>query len=435
MFNLILFLIILSFNLGLLENLFGLLPEVSGYIIDISILIVSVLVLLNGKSKYLKTLWIIPLFIIISLISKFFNSSEFILFVVGIRRYLMPIFMLFIGLNIYISDNNFHRLTKTIIFLFSVQFFVAIYKLYTVGMQEHMYIGTLANFGGAISTILPLLGINLFLVLYLDSKKKVFILLMISMLFFGYVGLKRALVFLAPINIFLSIVFYYWLMHDSKLYKIFNPKVIISVGLLAMVIIYLGVRIMPTLNPENKVWGSFDLAYTIDYAAGYEDRKDYGKLDGSGRLNAYEGIFYFLTSNTNAFHKLIVGIGPGTTERNSFTKFDQFSMEALGLGYASGLVGGAKTVLQFGLLGLIVYTLFLFKLFSLLVKFALNFNVFQKKWLIITILWLLIMTVDFLFYSHLILIVRGMYLPLYLLIGYYVRKSLDSNFKHENIIY
>ncbi len=64
-------------------------------------------------------------------------------------------------------------------------------------------------------------------------------------------------------------------MHDKTLFMIYVPKIklgkmLIFALCLSPLVFYFGVRLTPSLNPENQIWGSFNWQYALEYADWYQ---------------------------------------------------------------------------------------------------------------------------------------------------------------------
>ena len=87
-------------------------------------------------------------------------------------------------------------------------------------------------------------------------------------------------------------------------------------------IFYAGVRLNPTLNPERKVWGSFDfnymMDYTTDYSLGTESKRNdemaYGRV--SSTILLIKKIISINYTNNDLF-----GIGQTVTRSTTYKEF------------------------------------------------------------------------------------------------------------------
>ena len=159
-----------------------------------------------------------------------------------------------------------------------IQIVVSIGKLFIFsGRQMEGLVGTVFYIGGGAGTIIPIIG---FIILWFNNKgvfsrKDWFN--VIGLMLLGFLAAKRAIWFIMPVVI-LAFMFY------IPRLKI-NSTVLIAVFLLPIVF-YFGVRLTPTLNPDKKIWGSFDAAFVFDYANKYqfgdESKSNNGGVQGRG---------------------------------------------------------------------------------------------------------------------------------------------------------
>jgi hypothetical protein len=120
------------------------------------------------------------------------------------------------------------------------------------------------------------------------------------------------------------------------------------------------VSINPRANPENKIGGSIDMDYLIDYTKNYQTLDLENGVEGDGRFEApfvaleklYEG----------GVKNIIFGFGPGVIVQSSFVEFDNPLLEIYNIGYG-GRIGFVWLIMQIGILGLIMFLMFHLYLF------------------------------------------------------------------------
>jgi hypothetical protein len=214
-------------------------------------------------------------------------------------------------------------------------------------------VGSLAFSGGSYGVTFPLLAF-IFIWLYrkgnFSRKDWVFI---VGLIFIGFVNYKRAIWFIMPIVIGLF-MFYV----QKK--KVPQSLILLSVVLIPL-IFYLGVRLNPTLNKEEKVWGSFDLGYAMDYTREYSFGKDEpysATKTGVGRGGA----------SINLFRNLLEGdlkkedwLGYGLTLMYvDAPTDDQYLKDLLNINSIGSATGFIQSYVVFGLIGVVVTLLFVF---------------------------------------------------------------------------
>ena len=134
----------------------------------------------------------------------------------------------------------------------------------------HYWEGMVGTFGGirggGAGTGLPLIALCW---VALNSNMKIkglkAWLFLIGLLVIGVAAGKRAVILLFPILYFVLSIFV------SK--KKYNVWMLVSLAVIPLIFV-LGVKMTPSLNPDNKVWGTFDLDYAIEYVKSYSGIDD-----------------------------------------------------------------------------------------------------------------------------------------------------------------
>lgn len=172
-------------------------------------------------------------------------------------------FLLYDAVSRQKEGNYFLKVFYDIILM---QIIMTIVKLivFRGGYMEAL-VGSMSIGGGAIGTSLPIIG---FIALYLYRGGKLSSwdwLFVAGLMMIGYTSAKRAIWFILPIVIAAFLIY----VHRIRL----NRYMILGLCA-APILFYFGARLTPTLNPEHKVWGSFDLDYIYDYAETYQFGKE-----------------------------------------------------------------------------------------------------------------------------------------------------------------
>ena len=161
---------------------------------------------------------------------------------------------------------------KDIIYLHYFNHLLGILLLIQVGMSVYKYIlfghfweGMVGTFGGVhgggSGTSFPLVALCWVAInSNMDIRNWKSWLFIAGLLLVGIATGKRAVILLFPI-LFLVLSVY-------VCKKKYSNRVWIVIAA-APLLFYLGVRLTPTFNPENKVWGSFDLEYMMNYTENY----------------------------------------------------------------------------------------------------------------------------------------------------------------------
>lgn len=259
-------------------------------------------------------------------------------------------------------------------------------KLLILQATQEGWVGSLTGIrGGGAGTSFPLLCL---LWLAVNTRMKFTwknLLLMIGFLFIGFMTGKRAVWLLFPL--LYAILMAYYKIHTVPQFL----KISVPLLLFALLFFYFGVRLSPTLNPEHKVWGSFDPVYAYNYALNYSGgtRTNAGEIEvkeGEGRLGA---VVFFWNDLIHVFdydRQKLFGVG------NEYIKYadraDYFNSDYyFGISYRGGVTGIVMMYFISGLFGL-----FLFLLYYMQIMFRIPQKGFR---------WILIGTVlfDFVFYN------------------------------------
>jgi hypothetical protein len=308
------------------------------------------------KSKALSLITRFPMvslsFLIFSYIFlqlSFTHHDSFNLMFSQYSRYFLLFLFFFILQKNFIKPGFINEINKLIYYLISLQIIFSILKYLITGPMESI-VGSLAFSGGSYGVTFPLLAF-VFLWFYKEGhfirKDWYFI---IGLVFIGFVNYKRAIWFMMPIII--SLMMFY----------IPRKKIPLTLLILSVVLIptifYVGVRLNPTLNKEQKVWGSFDLTYALDYSKEYSfgnEEQYYIDNTGVGRGGASINLFKDLFSGDLSKEDWI---GYGLTLMYvDAPADDMYLKELLNINSIGSATGFIQSYVVFGFIGVLV-TLF-----------------------------------------------------------------------------
>lgn len=389
----------------------------------ILLVILSIYLLLKYKvfhhtSKKVKlTIFSFILFSSSFFISAFLNKDYIYLTFSQYGKYIVPfiLFLIFVKYGKY-TPAKLIKLQQLLFTLMIIQVLLSVIKLLIIGVQESI-VGTISFIGGGVATTLPILG---FIILWLMRNEKLskkdwlFVVLLLSI---GFVSNKRAIWFAAPTMIFLFMIYIPG--------KLTLRRIPVFLGL-ALLIFYIGVRLNPTLNKENKFWGDFDLDYVITYTQEYTFGINTGIEHGVGRggtaLLFYNNLIKGGTFSLNNFF----GFGLDKIYTKDYSEFDQFDFGISSKGAATGIFQSYITAGFIGIFATLLYAI------SLLL--CINNN--KIKYVMIGFfLW------DYILYSGLILRVQALtilvlFIIVYLMEGnkYNLKSFLHSKY-HQSIKY
>ena len=263
----------------------------------------------------------------------------------------LNIYLLFFGLRYYFTKPNYSKsIIDTLILLLKIQIFLSVIKLIIIGANESI-VGSVAYDAGSVAAIMPILGFILIWLLKNGNLKQNDWIFIVSLLIIGVASNKRAIWFIAPI----IIVLFMFVKKKKKL----SPKIILIIFLLLPAIFYIGIRINPTLNPERKFWGSFDMEFVNRYVTEYTFGNPYRSSNlafgrGGGAIEVFSNI---------DFSKLedIWGFGLANVYSTSYEDFDNKKYGIMNKGSASG---GIRYFIAHGLLGFLSLMVFVISMIS-----------------------------------------------------------------------
>ena len=188
-----------------------------------------------------------------------------------------------------------------------------------------------------------------------------------------------------PLLIFILLIIQNYITKQS-INKIISS--IFKISIIGAFLIYIMIRLNPTLTPENEIGGSFDIEYVNNYILDYEKSNENEKK--RGEISRSEGLVYFF-NHVNKFEieNYLIGEGAGKLLINEDNPMELFYKVRYG-----GRMGIIWLLLQIGIVGmglcLSIYIRILYKTFktALLNRDKLiNIDNFILIGLILTFLW------------------------------------------------
>ena len=335
------------------------------------------------------------LFTIIVLSSAIINDSPWFKSY-SFYRYTLDAYLIFLTvLNLPLSKCQILKINKLIFSLFILQIVASVIKFISVGRMENI-IGTLSYSSGTYSTLFPLIAISYLTSLYLLYKKqRTYLLLCLGFLFMAWVGGKRAIFFFLPVVLFIIYIFYKKVKKQLIYTKVL--KIILPILICSSIIFYFGVRLSPSLNPEDKMWGSFNLNYLSDYLYEYNFRSYQKNQMYTGRGGGTQIVIKTLLNSSDKLVPLF-GYGPSKLigvskyEGESLFKFHFIQIIITGLSYF---------LLSVGILGSLSILLFYYWFGKQIYRFMqCDLNPYFKATAFGLFITTIIIFIDFFFYSR-----------------------------------
>jgi hypothetical protein len=305
---------------------------------------------IRKRSSKFKTpyIWIVAFFVAFSILSALLNGlSAFAL--VYFFVYVFLAYLYFLTIINETSNTRVDKVVKFVVLLILFQIPAVFAKYLLLGQSEHGAIGTISVVGGSISTVFPLLIIAFLIALYFYRRQKIFLILILCYILFGLIGAKRAIVFLIPLELLLAYLLF--LKQSHRIFKAATIKYFVVVAILALTGFYVMVKTSPSLNPENSNWGSFDLAFLINYTIEYTT--DTG--GGQRGMRRTEGLVYFTTMILKSnWYRTVLGDGAGNLVQSQYESSSGTMLDKYGVRYG-GRMGIIWLLLQVGIVGALLY--------------------------------------------------------------------------------
>lgn len=238
------------------------------------------------------------------------------------------------------------NLLLTVLF---IQIGLSIVKLLFIGIKSDIQIyepivGSMSSKGAGLAVVMPILALIFYWVLKKGKLERKDWYIVISFIIIAFASAKRQPIVFFPSVAFLLIVF------SNRRVKIFSLFKYLP---LAIALFIFGVKLNPSFNPENQVWGSFDWKYLSRYISNYYfgtsniDAVLSGNIDtGMGRGGGL--IYYFQPSRMTLNSTKEVLFGKGLYDVATWSKGRFTGSESdYGLDH-QGLMGDA---------GLLVYSI------------------------------------------------------------------------------
>jgi len=299
-------------------------------------------------------------FLVIVFVSILFNGSNLISALLFLRLLFRYYLLLLAILNLDFEEKQMKLINNILIFIFLAQLPLSVVKMIIYGPSER----SLALSSHSVSAIIPLIAIGFLLSFYFFYRRSlVYILLSLGFVGFSIIGEKRAFFLFLGI----SIVYIGWFFRND----VKNLLKYILIGILLFTVSsYFIFRLIPSLNPQNKVWGKFDPGYVLNYSYHYTTQTSPQKKT-IGRTSTSINIFNRLYDQ--GIDNFLFGFGPGIIIMSMFETFDMRELTSTKFGVGYGTNGLSWLGLQVGYLGAIVF----FLLFYLILRRAHDY--FKKE--------------------------------------------------------
>ncbi len=247
--------------------------------------------------------------------------------------------------------------------------------LKAIMLNMHFWEGMVGTFGqpqgGGVGTSFPLVALAWVCVnTNMNIKGWKSWAFLAGLLLIGIMTGKRAVVVLFPLFFILFALYV-----ARKKY----PKMVMTVIVLAPLLFYFGLRLTPSLNPEKKVWGSFDIEYALNYGKDYSmgETDQYGNREkGVGRVGATLLMWEWIKDVDNYDTHSWFGHGVERIFRSNDFEHYYDKDYNFGINHRGSMTGAVMWYLAFGLIGLILFMLYYWFFFKIVKYQRLRFALY-----------------------------------------------------------
>lgn len=251
-------------------------------------------------------------------------------------KYFVPIALYFgiRGLNLTKAQIEYYA--KLIIKLMWFQIAFSVVKLIVLGFRENIT-GSIGDTGGGIGVTYAVFSVVIYWLLKgkeIKGKDWWFVLLVLVI---PLASNKRAIWFIFPIILLMLLT--------NRITEKTVRKISVAVMLIP-VLFYIGLRVNPTLNPEKKIWGSYNPGYALNYALSYsgvsEEKRDQDLARGrwGTAISVLSRVYADPLSRDN-----LIGFPSDRSGRIDYSEVDP---ESLGIARGTLFSGVAMMLLFFG---------------------------------------------------------------------------------------
>jgi len=319
------------------------LPELLSLLLFVKALINRIL-----KSSRIRLfgIKIVIAFLTVSIVSLLINGLNIISWLLFLRL-LFRYYLLFLAIiNLDLDKDNMKFLNTILIFVFIAQLPMSLIKLFIYGQGE-IPVGLSAH---AEPSIIPIIAIGFLLSFYFFYQKKpIYIVGIIAFIGFSIIGEKRAFILFLPV----ALIYFFWV---AKGYLKISLKLVVLSILAFTFVSYFTIRMNPSLNPQDKFWGEFDLQFFAKYILNYTTHISETGLS-TGRVSTMINVFNNLSER--GFVGLAFGYGPGCILKSMFASVDSRENISSKFGVRYGINGLNWLGIQTGYVGAALYAILL----------------------------------------------------------------------------
>ncbi len=328
--------IMLLFNQGFL-----LLVDDQGVPVKILFIILAFALLFRGRfstvSKKETGILVFSLLFMIMFFWNYLYSGVSLLWAAfQYYKYFMPIALYFGIKGLKLTGGQMAYYANLIVKLLWFQIIFSIVKLVIIGFRENI-IGSVSDTGGNVGVTLAVCGVIVYWLLKNKEFKGTDWWYVFGLLIIPVASNKRAIWLLYPIILIFLITHF---ITRKTLRKLSYA------ALLLPVVIYIGIRLNPTLNPQKKLWGNFDPEFAVNYILSYSGVSEEKRSEelARGRWGSAMAVVSSVANRPLDTNNLI-GLPKARSGR---LNYDSFDMEDYGLAYGNITSGIVMMLLEYG---------------------------------------------------------------------------------------
>ncbi len=199
------------------------------------------------------------IFLLIVSFSIIINESNILDSILNLRWLILPLFVFLFMMNEIWTDDELKEILRFIFLISIIHIPIGFIKYFILGWDGEWPIGLIGYSYSTPFILIFLCAVISFLYIY---RKPTYIIYFLGAILMAIASGKRALVFLIPIFIFVSIIFN-------------NKNIIVAIRsfilffIFAPIFFVVLVKASPSLNPEKKFWGSFNVSHIVNYSTEY----------------------------------------------------------------------------------------------------------------------------------------------------------------------
>lgn len=358
------------------------------------------------KNTYIVSILFFAYYI---LVSFWVNGDSLLIIFSQLSRYIVPLIIYLVWYKrAKLGVNLMYDFNKLFLYLFLLQIFITILKLILIGQFEPI-VGSVSYNGGAMGTTIPLLALLWLSINTNQNFSKITWLFMFAIMLVGFASSKRAVWVIVP-GVFILYAFFVVKKKIGNTFKI--------LFVIAPLLCYLGLRLTPSLNPDNKIWGTFDPEYALNYALDYsmgEEIEEGERENGVGRVGGVKLLFRNYIFNRDAYMDIHNVFGHGN-EYIFAASYDNYrnSDYYFGVDHQGSLTGIFRIWIAIGTIGMVFIVIFILNFFR---------TIRYKR---LKILLIGVIMFDYIFYSGTIIHEPGL-LATYMYIIFLATFQYDSN--------